>query len=1229
MSPNPLEGVPEGLKDRAERILEELPESMERSFSSGRLTHHLRNLAELDASEPLRIAVTSLKGGWQVDLYSFDAPGLFSFITGALGAAGLNLTKGHVYTTSGNPSLIFDTFVGHAEVEEESDRWAEETEAFLYRLLSPLQEEARSLNANSDTLERCRQNVIEAVAAVASRRAPEEQVLLPVDITFSRIGSDYTRLEVASQDTPFFLYGLSTALNLHQISIYHVEIETVDSLIKDIFDVRDFSGSPLSPEKEDRVRLAVLLTKQFTHVIDGAPDPLAALKRFEQLIQEFASAGDGEAIQSMLADIGRQRELARLLGTSDFLWEDFIRLQQDNLLPLLSQVEEHRLLSTESSEIPSRLAERIGEEQSYDGKKRALNDFKDREAFLIDIDHILQRERNFFFLSHRLTRLAEAVVQAAVDVAWDAMADRYGTPRSAAGMPAQWAAFGLGKLGGSALGYASDIELLFVYSDHGESDGAEVVPNREFFERLFKEATGLIEARREGIFQVDVRLRPFGSDGPLAVHMESFISYYSKSGPAHSVERLALVRLRAIAGSKDLGERIMKIRDSLIYESDSIDVTEIRELRERQLQEKVESSGFNAKISPGALVDLEYNVQLLQVLHGRSHQELRNPGIHATLRGLSDVGTIDEDEAEGMIRAYRFLRNLINGLRMLRGNAQDLYLPAYGTLEFRHLARRMGYEERQGVSAEERLWIDFETETARVRSFVERHLGREAIPGKAAGNPADIVLSETLAEETEVLVHAGFEDPERGVMNLKSIAADGESRELFASLVVLAWEHLLNTSDPDMALNNWERFARQVADRAAFFRELLSQPRRLEIMLKVFAGSQFLSDTLIQNPGFLTWITDPQVVMRRRDQRLMEAEIDAPGPPANRREWLNRLRSFRKREILRIGTKDICLGQDFLEVVTEISALARGIIQSSFREISRNLSAEEREVAERLSVLAFGKLGGRELNYSSDIDLLIAYEPAGLQRSEFETRTAAKILRRLVRDLTDFTDQGKAYRVDLRLRPYGDSGELANTADQLITYYAENAGLWELQALIKLTPVAGNLEVGWRFLERAKPLFTRRIQEAGGRSAVVQEIREMRGKAVKQYSGDAPDVKNGVGGIRDVEFIAQGLQMIHARHYPEALTGNTLMALSKLEEGGILDGETVAQLKGDYIFLRRIEHFLQVYEDRQLHTIPGDPGARRKLARLVLGAEDQVEEFSDHLTEVLGRVRAAYNRLLS
>ncbi|MFW6214305.1 MAG: glutamate-ammonia-ligase adenylyltransferase [Alkalispirochaetaceae bacterium] len=1224
-----LEGLPEELRGSAAPIVAELPDSMREQFEEKEILLHLANLARLGRERPVIVEVSASGNSCTVDLYSFDAPGLFSFITGALGAAGVNLTRGHVYTTTASPSLIFDSFAGEMERPEDPDAWATETEAFIYRLLEPLTREERSLRANSDTLEQCRRNVAEAVADAASRRTPGEQVLMPVDITFGALDTGFTRLEVEGQDTPFFLYGLSSALSLHQIAIYHVEIDTVDSLIRDVFEVRNYAGNPLTPEEEDRVRLAVLLTKQFTHVIDRAPDPLAALRRFEQLIEEFAAAGDGEAIQTMLADSGRQRELARLLGASDFLWEDFIRLQQENLLPLLSQVEEHRLLSSESEEVPRKLTQAIAEASSYEEKKRALNAFKDRQAFLIDIDHILQRERNFFFLSHRLTRLAEAVVQSAVDIAWDALTDRYGAPLSAAGMTAEWAAFGLGKLGGSALGYASDIELLFLYSDHGDTSGPEVVPNREFFERLFKEATNIIESRREGIFRVDVRLRPYGSDGPLAVPEESFVSYYGKGGPAHSAERLALVRLRAIAGSRSLGERVMRIRDSLIYETDSIDVSEIRSLRQRQLEEKLWGPRLNAKFSPGGLVDLEYNVQLLQVFHGRRHPQLRNPGIHATLRGLSEVGTIDEEEAEGMIRAYRFLRNLINGLRMLRGNAQDLFLPAYGTLEFRHLARRMGYEEVGEVAPEERLRLDFETETARVRSFVERHLGREAIPAGAAGNPADIVLSESLAEETSVLTNAGFEDPERGVMNLKRIAGEGEVRELFAALVVLAWEHLLKTSDPDMALNNWERFTHEVDDREAFFRRLLSQPRRLELMLKVFSGSQFLADTLIQNPGFLSWITEPKVVLQRRDQRVMESELLAGDSAESRSDWLNRLRRFRKREILRIGTKDICLGQDFLEVVTEISALGRAIISCAFDRIVSELSPQEQRVAKRCSLLAFGKLGGRELNYSSDIDLLLAYEPAGQTRSEMESRTGAKILQRLLRDLSDFTEEGKAYRVDLRLRPYGDSGELVNSVDQLVEYYDSKAGLWELQAMIKLSPVAGNIELGWELLERCKPILIRRISEAGGRSAVVRSIRGMREKAVDQYMSAAPDVKNGVGGIRDIEFVAQALQMVHARHYPEVLTGNTLMALAKLEEGGVLAADTTATLKREYVFLRRIEHFLQVYEDRQLHTIPADPRARRKLARLVLPEGEDLDNFSQRLSEVLQRVRGIYNAELA
>lgn len=1165
-----------------------------------------------------------------VTLGTRDSPGLFSALTGILGARGFNILEGAI--TTDDDGYVVDTFRG--TITGDPELWGRELEEELCGVLAPLY-------LTPPDGEAVRQTVMEAVARAHHREDGAGEPLLPIDISIDQDDST-TVITVASQDTPFFLYSLASALALQGISIRSVEIDTRENHIRDVFRVTDTTGQRItSSEDLNRLQLAILVTKQFSHALGGAANPKEAFTRFEDLVHHVSRDRAGDGIRNLLADPDAQSDLARLLGASDFLWEDFIRLQYEALLPLLGDQTSRRLVSTPMEELEAKLDGQLqGAAADPAAQKEILNRFKDYESYLIDVDHILKRNTDFFFLSHRLTSLAEVVIRAAYRLAWQELSRRYGTPRTAAGLPAEYAIFGLGKLGGSALGYASDIELVTVYSDHGSTDGRDTtsISNREFFERLVQGVSDTITARREGIFQIDLRLRPYGDDGPRAVHIESFITYYGPGGDAHSAERLALIRLRPIGGDADLQRRVVSIRDQLLYEAQTVEIGEIRDLRRRQALEKVpgKGGGLNAKLSPGALVDLEYNVQILQVTHGSRNPRLRNPGIHATLMELSEEGTIDPQEAAAMIRAYRFLRNLINGLRMLRGNAQDLFLPDYHTAEFLHLARRMGYEDDGDLSARDQLRVDFEVETAAVRGFVERHLGLDALPERRGGNPADLVLADTLSEEvsTEVLREAGFRNPGRGMVNLRRMASRGE-QETFARLVVLAWDYLRRSGDPDMALNNWERFTEQVTDRRKFFNQLLAQPRRMDIMLRIFAGSRFLAETLIRDPVFLEWISDPAVISRPRDQNEMYTELEeAMDQEPDRLERLNVMRRFRRREILRIGTRDICLGEDFREVVREISALARTVVSRAYDHARQELPLDTQETLPPLCILAFGKLGGDELNYSSDIDLLAVYDVpqdargAGAGTSDRDTeQLLARLFRQVVRDLSDHTRDGQAYRVDLRLRPWGNAGRLVYSRETLLRYYREEAELWELQAAIKLAPIAGDREVGATVMRQLQRIVATRLESAG-RDRITATVRHLRQRAVEQYHQDSAgaDVKNGEGGIRDIEFLVQALQMLHQALYPHVMTGNTLLGLRHLEEAGILDGPTVAQLRDDYQFLRRIEHFLQVYDDQQLHAIPTERDAQSKLARLLLGPEGDAAALLERLDTTLTRVRQEYDR---
>ncbi len=1219
-------------------------------FDIRTIAAHIAALQKIRPGHPVEIlADWKADGLCELTVTAFDHPGEFSLITGVLTANGFSIIAGDIFTyrpaemekparrlpfrfqrtpSSLRRRRIVDLFIGHPPADVPREEW-------FARLSNDMREVILLLeNQDPDAPARAKSRVNEMVTACISARTPDShRILYPVEIKVDNTSSRFTRLKVSSQDTPAFLYSLSNALALHHLAIEHVRIRTVLGRVNDEIDIVTEHGRPITdPDQLDKIRLSVLLTKQFTYFLDRAPDPYAALTRFEQMVGDIVSAPGKDRWIEFLSDPHAMRDLAHLLGASDFLWEDFIRLQYESILPMLqAHVRARRL-----AEPPERLAEALQEKLSglkdYDDKRRAINDFKDRQIFLIDLEHILNPDSDFDSLAEHLTALAETIVTAAATTVYERLSSIHGVPRTVAGLNARYAVMGLGKLGGAALGYASDIELLFVYSDSGNTSGPEVITNAEFFGNLARETALFIAAKREGIFHVDLRLRPYGAGGPLACSLESFCRYYGPGGPAHSYERLALVRMRAVGGDHEFGLQVERLRDEFIYAHPEIDLAEFRELRNRQFEEKNRPGRFNAKFSPGALVDLEYAVQILQVMHGGAIPALRTPRVREALLQLQRAGVLAEDESLRLVSAYRFLRKLINALRMLRGSARDLFLPEINSDEFTHLARRMGYRTQKTVTPQDQLYLDFETHTAAVRTFVQKFFGRDSIPGPAGGNVADLLLSEkpdpTLRKM--ILQKAGFLDSSRAYTNLRRLAGKGERRETFTRLAILACDRLRNEPDPDMALNNWERFVASLPDPVAHFEILLSQPRRLEILLGIFSRSQFLADMLISRPQFFDWVTTPQVIRMPRNIQDLQSELrEASFAAATHPEWLDAVRLFRRREILRIGTRDMYLQSPMEQVVAELSDLADVILQEALSRAWQEIgttdlpSDDVRFLQDHFCLLALGKLGGRELNYSSDIDLVAVYDDPADMTAE-RSAVFRRLMLRLQEDLTKSIHSGYVYRVDLRLRPYGASGEIASSLSAFRHYYEHSAAIWEIQALIKCRPVAGSPEIGKQVLSTVVHPLLRRKHDP---TKVAESILQMRAAVTRPPdSPTAADVKQGIGGLRDIEFLVQGLQLIHAHVKPQILTGNTLEGLRRLHDAGIIPADLTQTLHDDYVYLRRIEHFLQIMEDRQIHTIPRDDHKLAALARRINGPSATAPAFLADLQERLARVHSTFNQ---
>jgi glutamate-ammonia-ligase adenylyltransferase len=1220
-------------------------------FGQAEVAAHVRGLARLSPQHPVEVMLKLLpRRHAEVTVLAFDYPAEFSLITGVLAGMGFGVISGDIFTyekaaATSRPALargggrrpapidpyrrrrIIDHFSGRIFLDQPMDDWSRQLRERLGEVLGYLEQGERS--AVEQAKHRVNELVTERLAFLQRSGHP---VLYPVQIQIHNRSRHFTRIHLVSQDTPAFLYTMSTALSLQGLSIEHVRIRTIRGRIEDEVDVTDLAGRSIRDrEKLDKIKLSMLFTKQFSYFLDRAPDPYTALTRFEHLLEEITRLPDRRRYLTVLSNPHSMRNLARVLGTSDILWEDFIRLQYESLLPILKPRLRERRLSTPPARLGPALARALAGAGSFEEKIERLNVFKDSEIFHIDLDHILNPRYDFRWLSDHLTRLAEQVAQTAAALVYQRLIQKHGRPRSVAGLEAAYAIVGLGKLGGAALGYASDIELMFVYSDSGQTDGADPIENGEFFGHLAMETAHRIEAKREGIFHVDLRLRPYGQSGPAACSLQSFVSYYGPGGPAHSYERLALVRLRAIGGDAELGARIERLRDDFIYASPAgIHLNELRDLRIKQFREKSRGQEYNAKFSPGALVDLEYTVQILQVMHARDVPALRTPRIHEAIEALRKAGVLSPAEGDRLAAAYDFLRRLINGLRMLRGSALDLFLPPIRSDEFIHLARRMGYEEKGDLDPARQLFVDFELTTATVRTFVEHHLGRASIPGPAMGNVADLVLSDEAPAglPEQVLRDTGFQDTGRAYRNLRSLAGGGARRDAFARLAVLAGDMLDREPDPDMALNNWERFVQALERPADHFQRLLAQPRRLHLLLAIFSRSQYLADLLIRNPDHFDWVTDAAILHKKRTRRELEGELRGLARRAKSADaWRLALRRFRHREMLRIGARDMCLGLALEEIVADLTLLAESIIEVALEQVWARRQPAPRRLEQRFGVLAFGKLGGRELNYSSDVDLLGVYRaPAG--HRDGDHRVFIQVMEQLRHDLSAATEEGHAFRVDLRLRPYGRAGELVSSLGELESYYRKSASLWEVQALLKLRAIAGNQGLGQRLLRRIRPLIVRKR----GWREIFSNIQALREAAIKTHilKPDAPiNIKVGLGGIRDIEFLVQGLQLIHAHRHPDLLTGHTLDGLRRLERHDILAADTRRQLEQDYIYLRRVEHYLQILEDRQTHSLPSEEGELTALARRMMGRDGTAAAFTEELNLRLRRVHETYNRYIA
>lgn len=485
-------------------------------------------------------------------------------------------------------------------------------------------------------------------------------------------------------------------------------------------------------------------------------------------------------------------------------------------------------------------------------------------------------------------------------------------------------------------------------------------------------------------------------------------------------------------------------------------------------------------------------------------------------------------------------------------------------------------------------------------------------------DPSPLLLASGLTHEavTDLLAPYGLGDLKRADANIQAMAGDPRSRALLAGILEELLASVAVTADPDQALNHWERFLQAGINRVQLFEYLAGSPRMLHLLCTIFGNSDALAQTLIRDPLLVYWLAEEQVLTRRPSRQALEQALRASlANVATIGLKLEALRRFRRREMLRVGVRDLLRLASVPETTAVLSELACVLIQAAYKVAESDLRRQygvpcHRDQKRRLiesgfAVMAMGKLGGGELNFSSDVDLIYVYasdegethpvhRPSAIsyQRSIPNEEYFEYLARDLTKALTDVTQEGHVFRVDLRLRAEGSVGRLARSVADYEQYYKVRGQAWERLALLKAWPVAGDVAVGHAFLRRVKPFVFGAVPNGKASLSAadlldqVKAVKEMIDEKMASRGHENRNVKLGTGGIREIEFLVQAVQALCGGRRPGILHRSTMGALSRFKKCGLLPASTEAKLAKAYLFLRDVEHKLQMVHDLQTHALP-------------------------------------------
>ncbi|MDN3524506.1 bifunctional [glutamate--ammonia ligase]-adenylyl-L-tyrosine phosphorylase/[glutamate--ammonia-ligase] adenylyltransferase [Halomonas sabkhae] len=951
--------------------------------------------------------------------------------------------------------------------------------------------------------------------------------------------------------------------------------------------------------------------------LDAIPEPPAAALRhaWERLSTALEQADNLAAMQQQEAPSeswlalsrARRQQLARVLAVSNLALETLVR--HPDWLAHLDAIGELDVTPSAASWNEA-LAESLEDVTDEAAMHAVIRRF--RQARMLGIvwrDLNRPEGTDMWRTSGAVSALAEACLDAALSWLEQHYAARWGRPaKRADGSEQRLVVLGMGKLGAGELNLSSDIDLIFAFPEKGETEGGrKPLEHQEYFTKIGQKLIAALDAvTADGFaFRVDMRLRPLGDGGPLVGSFASLAGYYQDQG--REWERYAMLKARPVAGDRDAGDELLASLKPFVYRK-YLDFGAIESLRELKsmINREVKRRGMedNIKLGQGGIREVEFVVQAFQLIRGGRDTELQVTSLRRALQRLPDLGLLPQEVVDELEPDYAFLRDLEHVLQAL-DDRQTQTLPV-GELERERVALGLDMEDWPAVMAR----LD------EVRARVRRHFDAviadpeeeaESTPDQPDSRAASVDFEEWRAlwrgeegdeDARDLLASAGFGAAEASLRRLMALRRSRQVQtmqrigfERLDALMPLLLEAAAESDAPDTALERVLPLIEAVLRRTAYLALLRENPVALEHLMRLCSASPWIAEQLARYPILLDELLTPDTLYTPADKSRLADELRqtlARVPEDDEEGHLEALRVFKHAQVLHVAASDIAGTRHLMKVSDYLTYIAEVVLEAvltmAWKHLTRKHGFPERRDGSRCTpepeflIIGYGKLGGIELGYGSDLDLVFLHDSAGqgstdgarpIDNAVFFTRLG----QRIIHLLTAMTPAGSLYEVDMRLRPSGNSGLLVSSIDAYADYQRREAWTWEHQALVRSRVVAGHAALSERFAEVRGDVLGSRRDPDELRQEVISMRQRMREHLGSKGESGSFDLKHDPGGMVDIEFLCQYAVLAMGHETPELLTySDNMRILETLEESGRLPADDCRRLREAYLACRTASH---------------------------------------------------------